>query len=76
VFDDGVFTYLRLPGNREIPAVFHVAADGQETLTNTRMETDLLVVDRVCPRRFKFEPPCRRNIEPGVEADVETVGCG
>jgi type IV secretion system protein VirB9 len=47
VFDDGVFTYLRLPGNREIPAVFHVAADGQETLTNTRMESDLLVVDRV-----------------------------
>jgi type IV secretion system protein VirB9 len=47
VFDDGLFTYLRLPGNREIPAVFHVAADGQETLTNTRMESDLLVVDRV-----------------------------
>ena len=47
VFDDGLFTYLRLPGNREIPAVFHVAADGQETLTNTRMEADLLVVDRV-----------------------------
>jgi L-lactate dehydrogenase (cytochrome) len=29
-----------------------------------------------CPRRFKFEPPCRLNTEPGVEADVETVGCG
>jgi len=47
VFDDGLFTYFRLPGNREIPAVFHVTADGQETLTNTRMEGDLLVVDRV-----------------------------
>jgi len=47
VFDDALFTYLRFPGNREIPAVFNVTSDGQETLTNTRMEGDLLVVDRV-----------------------------
>lgn len=47
VFDDALFTYLRIPGNREIPAVFQVTADGQETLTNTRMEGDFLVVDRV-----------------------------
>ena len=31
---------------------------------------------RTCPRRSKFEPPCRLNIEPGVEADFERVGCG
>lgn len=47
VFDDGTFTYLRFPGNREVPAVFHVLGDGSETLVNTRMEDDLLVVDRV-----------------------------
>ena len=47
VFDDALFTYLRLPGNREVPAVFHVAADGEESMVNTRMEDDLLVVDRV-----------------------------
>jgi hypothetical protein len=29
-----------------------------------------------CRRRTKFEPPCRPNIEPGVEADFERVGCG
>jgi uncharacterized protein len=29
-----------------------------------------------CRRRFKSEPPRRPNIEPGVEADVEMVGCG
>lgn len=29
-----------------------------------------------CQRRFKSEPPCRPNIEPGVEADFELVGCG
>jgi len=50
VFDDGRFTYLRFPGNREVPAVFHVLADGSETLVNTRMEGDLLVVDRVSRR--------------------------
>ena len=30
----------------------------------------------VCRRRSKSEPPCRPNIEPGVEADFEIVGCG
>lgn len=50
IFDDGRFTYLRFPGNREVPAVFHVLGDGSETLVNTRMEDDLLVVDRVSRR--------------------------
>ncbi|MGE0099022.1 MAG: TrbG/VirB9 family P-type conjugative transfer protein [Hydrogenophaga sp.] len=47
VYDDGRFTYLRFPGNREVPAVFHVLGDGSETLVNARMEDDQLVVDRV-----------------------------
>lgn len=50
VFDDGRFTYIRFPGNREVPAVFHVLGDGSETLVNARMEDDLLVVDRVSRR--------------------------
>jgi type IV secretion system protein VirB9 len=50
VFDDGRFTYLRFPGNREVPAVFQVLADGSETLVNARMEDDFLVVDRVSRR--------------------------
>lgn len=50
VFDDGRFTYFCFPGNREVPAVFHVLGDGSETLVNTRMEDDLLVVDRVSRR--------------------------
>jgi len=50
VFDDGRFTYLRFPGNREVPAVFHVLGDGSETLVNARMEDELLVVDRVSRR--------------------------
>lgn len=50
VFDDGRFTYLRFPGNREVPAVFQVLDDGSEALVNVRMEDELLVVDRVCRR--------------------------
>ena len=50
VYDDGRFTYLEFPGNREVPAVFHVLGDGSETLVNARMEDDLLVVDRVSRR--------------------------
>ena len=50
IFDDGRFTYLRFPGNREVPAVFHVLGDGTETLVNARMDDDLLVVDRVSRR--------------------------
>lgn len=50
VFDDGRFTYLRLPGNREMPAVFQVLGDGSEAQVNARVEDDLLVVDRVTRR--------------------------
>ncbi len=50
VFDDGRFTYFRFPGNREVPAVFHLVGDGSEALVNSRMEGDLLVVDRVSRR--------------------------
>lgn len=50
VFDDGRFTYLKFPNNREVPAVFHVLPDGTETVVNSRMEGDLLVIDRVSRR--------------------------
>ena len=50
VFDDGRFTYLRFPGNREVPAVFQVLGDGSEAIVNARIEDDLLVVDRVSRR--------------------------
>lgn len=50
IFDDGRFTYLRFPGHREVPAVFQVLGDGSEALTNSRMEDDLLVLDRVSRR--------------------------
>ena len=52
-FDDGRMTYIRFPGNRELPAVFQVGEDGSESMVNPRMEGDLLVVDRVA-RRFSL----------------------
>jgi type IV secretion system protein VirB9 len=52
VFDDGTQTYFSFPNNRPIPAVFEIAPDGSEEMTNTRMDPDdLLVADRV-GRRF------------------------
>ena len=50
VFDDGRFTYLQFPANREVPAAFQVNADDSESLVNVRMERDFLVVDRVSRR--------------------------
>jgi len=50
VFDDGRFTYLRFAGNREVPALFQVGADGRESVVNARMQDDLLVVDRITAR--------------------------
>lgn len=49
-YDDGRFTYLRFPGNREFPAVFLVADDKSESLVNTHIDPktpDVLVVHRV-----------------------------
>jgi type IV secretion system protein VirB9 len=50
IFDDGRFTYLKFPSNREVPAIFHVLPDGSETVVNARMEGELLVADRVSRR--------------------------
>lgn len=49
-YDDGLFTYLRFPNNREVPAVFITTADGVEGRVNTHMlqsRRDVLVVQRV-----------------------------
>ena len=52
-YDDGRYTYLRFPNNREIPSVFVVAEDGSESIVNTHIqdseegEKDELVIRRV-----------------------------
>ncbi len=52
--------------SEEVPAAFRVVAASHHRL--------LQAVG--CSRRSKSEPPRRLNIEPGVEADFERVGCG
>lgn len=51
VFDDGAFTYFQFAGNREVPSVFHVSADGEEGRVNWHMRGDLYVVKRMS-RKF------------------------
>ncbi|WP_283392633.1 P-type conjugative transfer protein VirB9 [Photobacterium phosphoreum] len=49
-FDDGRFTYLSFAQNSEIPAIFIVAEDGQETLINSHINPDkpnTLVIQRI-----------------------------
>ena len=49
-YDDGNFTYLRFPNNRDFPAAFLVGADGSESLVNSHVEGDTLVIHRVSPK--------------------------
>ncbi len=54
VFDDGRFTYLRFPANREVPTIFYVSPTGEEARVNFHMDEtdrDLVVVERL-GRRF------------------------
>ena len=46
-YDDGLFTYLKFPNNREFPSVFTVAADKKESIVNQHVDDDVLVVHRV-----------------------------
>jgi type IV secretion system protein VirB9 len=58
VYDDGRFTYITIPNNREIPVVFKVSDDKSESLTNYHMEcndpsqqcSDTIVVHEVAKR--------------------------
>ncbi len=49
-YDDGRFTYLRFPNNREIPAIFLVDENHTESLVNAHLENDQVVIQRVAPR--------------------------
>jgi type IV secretion system protein VirB9 len=50
-WDDGRFTYIRIPNNRRIPAIFRVANDDSESVVDRHMEDDVIVVHEVA-RRF------------------------
>lgn len=49
-YDDGRFTYLKFPNNRDFPSAFLVAADKTESLVNSHIDPamlDVLVLQRV-----------------------------
>lgn len=49
-YDDGRFTYLKFPNNRDFPSAFTVAADKTESLVNSHIDPampDTLVLQRV-----------------------------
>lgn len=49
-YDDGRFTYLKFPNNRDFPSAFLVAADKTESLVNSHIDPatpDTLVIQRV-----------------------------
>jgi len=46
-FDDGRFTYLRFPNNREIPTIYQVWPDKSESIINHHVIDDMVVVQRV-----------------------------
>jgi len=43
VWDDGQSTFLRFPGNRRVPAIFSVLADGREAAVNYSADTTGLI---------------------------------
>jgi len=49
-WDDGRFTYLRIPNNRRIPAIFRVSEDGSESVVDRHMEGDVIVVHELAQR--------------------------
>ena len=46
-FDDGQFTYLRFASSVDVPAMFAVDRDGKESLVNSRVEGQYVVIERV-----------------------------
>lgn len=44
VYDDGRFTYFTFPAAQQVPAIYYVDHDGQESLTNGQMRGDQFVV--------------------------------
>jgi type IV secretion system protein VirB9 len=49
-WDDGRFTYIRIPDNRRIPAVFRVEGGGAESVVDKHMEEDTIVIHEVAKR--------------------------
>lgn len=47
VFDDGKFTWIKMPKTQDMPAFFLVSAKGEPELINTHLKGDYVVVQRL-----------------------------
>lgn len=50
VFDDGRFTWVKMPKTQEMPAFFLVNSAGEPELINTHLKGDYVVVQRLVPK--------------------------
>ena len=50
IFDDGGATYFVWDKGKPLPAIFAVSQDGSESLVNTNVRGDYVVVDEIAPR--------------------------
>lgn len=50
VFDDGRFTYMRFPAAQEVPAIFILDKEGDESIVNASMRGEYYVVQRTAAR--------------------------
>lgn len=50
VYDDGNFTHMFFPNNRQLPEVFVVEPDGSESLPSSQVEKDSIVIRRIYKR--------------------------
>lgn len=50
IYDDGRFTYLKFNNNRSMPSFYKKEADGTETLLNTHIEHDTVVIHETAAR--------------------------
>lgn len=47
MWDNGRFTYLQFNNGRDMPAIYRIEQDGSETLLNTHIENDTVVIHEV-----------------------------
>ena len=88
-WDDREFTYFKFPGQRDIPAIYVVDPDGNESIVNrhsTGPASEIVVVHKVAARwvlrlgsralaiwNDGYDPEGRRNVSRTASPDVKRV---
>ncbi len=88
-WDDGEFTYFKFPGNRDLPAIYLVDPDGNESIVNRHSagdSSDVIAMHKVAQRwalrlgnralaiwNDAYDPAGRRNTSRTASPDVNRV---